>query len=133
MVEINKDEQVLLHIVKYCNQIETVMKAYKLTKNKFEDNFVIQNALSMSVLQIGELAKKLSPEFRSSNNEIPWRSIAGIRDKLAHDYIEMDVDVVWEVVSKDIAVLNNYCKKYLLGKGIPLPKPEKIVKANLGR
>lgn len=57
---------------------------------------------------IGEAAKKLSDEFnlkKSSKHSFPWREIAGIRDKLVHDYFEIDVEAVWETIEKDIPFL----------------------------
>lgn len=122
----NKDEQVIQHIIKYCNQIETTIEAYSVSKDEFENNFVMQNALSMPILQIGELVKKLSKEFRAENPHIPWRAIAGMRDRLTHDYIEMDTEVAWEVVSEDIGELNRNCHVILNKRNIPAPKPEKI-------
>ena len=55
---LTKDEQILQHIIKYCNQIDTTVKELNVTKNKFEENFIFQNALSMPILQIGELVKR---------------------------------------------------------------------------
>lgn len=126
MKEPNKDEQVLQHIVRYCNQVETTVKHFCIERAEFEDNFVYQNALSMPILQIGELVKKLSPEFRQVHLEIPWRAIAGMRDHLAHDYAEMDVDVAWEAITEEIPELREYCKRILEKCDIPIPKPERL-------
>lgn len=124
--EPSKDEQVLQHIVRYCNQIETTITVYKVTKMKFNNNFVLQNAISMPLLQIGELVKKLSTEFRETNKVIPWKAWAGIRDRFAHNYDNMDKEVVWNTASNDIPELNNYCKSILINNAIPLPDKEKL-------
>lgn len=124
--EPTKDEQVLQHIIRYCDQIDTTIKVYKVTKEKFHDNFVLQNAISMPLLQIGELTKKLSPGFRENNNEIPWKAWAGIRDRFAHNYDNMDKDVIWDTALNDIPKLNDYCKAILTENAIPLPDKEEL-------
>ena len=54
----NKDGQILQHVVRYCNQIDTTKKFFNLDKADFENNFFMQNALVMPIAQIGELVKK---------------------------------------------------------------------------
>lgn len=68
----NKDGQILQHVVRYCNQIETTKKFFNLDKADFENNFFMQNALAMPIAQIGELVKKLSVEFKENNPKILW-------------------------------------------------------------
>ena len=58
----SKDGQILQHIVRYCNQIDTTIDFFHLTKDDFADNFFVQNALAMPISQIGELVKKLTSE-----------------------------------------------------------------------
>ena len=122
----NKDDQILQHIIKYCHQIETTVAYYDVDKDEFENNFVMQNALSTPIMQIGELVKKLSDNFRKENIHIPWRSIAGMRDRLIHDYLEMDTDIAWEVIATDIPQLSKNCSKILAERGLAAPEPEAI-------
>ena len=121
----NRDEQILQHIIRYCNQIETTLTFFKATKQDFERSFLIQNSISMPVQQIGELTKRFTDEFRNKNNIIPWKAIAGMRDYLAHEYMEMDTDITWDTISKDIPQLKKYCIKLLKKNDIPIPTPEK--------
>jgi len=51
---------------------------------------------------IGEAIKQLSAELRQSHPDIPWRKIALIRDVLIHDYTQVDLDEVWNVVERDL-------------------------------
>jgi uncharacterized protein with HEPN domain len=55
---------------------------------------------------IGEATKKMSEYFRSEYPEMPWRRMAGMRDKLIYDYFGIDYDVVWDVVKNEIPNLN---------------------------
>ena len=123
---LTKDEQILQHIIKYCNQIDTTVKELNVTKNKFEENFIFQNALSMPILQIGELVKRFSDEFVKENPEIPWRYIAGMRNRLVHEYTEINLEYTWNTVSEDIPALNKYCKEFLKSRGISTPESEKV-------
>lgn len=57
---------------------------------------------------IGEVVKKLSIEFRENNPKIQWRQIAGMRDKLIHDYDEVKLDLVWLVVKSYVPEILSY-------------------------
>jgi uncharacterized protein with HEPN domain len=50
------------------------------------------------IIIIGEATKRLSVELRSDYSEIPWRQMAGLRDVVIHDYDELDLDILWNVV-----------------------------------
>ena len=54
---------------------------------------------------IGEAARALPPEIRVLNEEIPWAKIIGMRNVLVHGYFGIDIDIVWEAVSRDVPVL----------------------------
>ena len=62
---------------------------------------------------IGEAAKKVSPEFKQQHPEIEWRAMAGMRDKLIHDYFGIDYDIVWDVVINKLPSLGRGIKTLL--------------------
>ena len=68
-------------------------------KMVFLKNNLIQDAVIRNFEIIGEAAKKLNDDFRATYSEIEWKKIAGMRDKLIHDYIGVDLWAVWGVVA----------------------------------
>jgi uncharacterized protein with HEPN domain len=64
-----------------------------------------QSAVLHQLLVIGEAVKRLSPEFRTAHLEVPWKLIAGTRDKLIHFYEGVDLEQVWGMVTSDLPEL----------------------------
>jgi len=54
---------------------------------------------------VGEAVTRLSEELRRDNDDLPWKRIAGMRDKMIHDYFGVDWGLVWQVVEKEIPPL----------------------------
>jgi uncharacterized protein with HEPN domain len=91
-----KDPRIyLVHIVECIDAIAGYIA--RLDKDSFLNDELIQDAVQRRLSIIGEAVKNLSPDLRSQYADIPWRRIAGMRDKLIHDYFGVDVDLVWEV------------------------------------
>lgn len=64
----------------------------------------------MCVLQIGELAGKLTEDFRdATSDEIPWRAVRGLRNIVAHTYGKVDSNSLWETITGDIPELKAFC------------------------
>lgn len=73
-----------------------------LDYNSFLHNEDVKKAFVRSFEVIGEAAKKLPPEIRSQYPQIAWSDIAGMRDKLIHEYSGVDYEVVWKTVDEEI-------------------------------
>lgn len=74
----------------------------------FEDlqsDRMLQFALFKLIEILGEAAGRVSVEFRSVHPEIPWLRIAGMRHKLVHDYFDVNLDIVREMLERDLPVL----------------------------
>jgi uncharacterized protein with HEPN domain len=72
---------------------------------QFLDDTKTQDAVIRSLEILGEATKKLSPAFRESHPEIPWKGMAGVRDKLIHDYFGVNIDIVWQIVRDQLPEL----------------------------
>jgi len=51
---------------------------------------------------IGEAANRLSESFKIQHPEIEWRKIIGLRHRIVHDYFNIDVEIVWKIIQKDL-------------------------------
>src|SRR5256885_1448134 len=76
-----------------------------LTRSEFESNVEKQLAVVRAIEVIGEAAKSVPEDIRALVPSIPWRQISGMRDKLIHHYFGVQLDTVWEVVTRDLDVL----------------------------
>ena len=78
-----------------------------LTYEDYIKDPVMQRAIAMSLLNIGELANGLNYDIYTKYSNIPWRDIIGLRHAVAHGYGTLDFDVVWETVKNDIPNLKD--------------------------
>lgn len=76
-----------------------------LTKDAFVSDIKTQSAVLHQILVLGEAAKRISDSFKAEHPEIEWKPIAGMRDKVIHDYDDVDVDQVWRTVTNDLPAL----------------------------
>ncbi|MEC4806633.1 MAG: DUF86 domain-containing protein [Jaaginema sp. PMC 1079.18] len=72
-----------------------------------------QSAVLYQIAILGEAVKRLSPEFRQQYPDIPWTAMAGMRDKLIHDYEGVDIKRVWFTVQSSIPELLNLIQPLL--------------------
>lgn len=83
---------------------------------QFESDKKSQQAVIYSLLIVGEAATKVMdrhPEFASANSHIPWRSMRGMRNRFAHGYFDINLDVVWDTVQNAVPELLLQIEKHV--------------------
>jgi len=73
-----------------------------LDETQFRADVRVQDAVLRRIEILGEAAKRLSVQLRESAPDIPWQRIAGMRDRVIHDYDSIDLAVVWDTASKEV-------------------------------
>jgi uncharacterized protein with HEPN domain len=98
-----KDERLYLSNIKEC--IERIEEYTKGGKDEFMQNKMIQDAVIRNFEIIGEATKRLSPELRSQYSDVPWQQMAGLRDVLIHDYLKVNLNLVWQIIEQNLSNL----------------------------
>jgi len=73
-----------------------------VTYDQFESNFRINFAVVRALEIVGEATKRLPMTLRDQYPNIPWKQMAGMRDRIIHGYDTVDLEIVWDVVKQDI-------------------------------
>ena len=76
--------------------------AQGLTYEQFVQSDLHQNAIFKVLEIIGEAASRISDDTREAHPEIPWPDVVGLRNRIVHAYFEIDLDVIWNIVTGDI-------------------------------
>lgn len=106
-----KDPRVyLLHIRDALHCIERYTKKGEAS---FLSDEKTQDAVIYNLAIIGEAVKKLPKAMREEYTSIPWKSIAGMRDVVIHDYDSTEIPKIWNVVHRDLPVLRKTIEKLL--------------------
>ena len=104
-----KDDKVYIQ-----QMLDAVRKIELFTANAnridFGSDEKTQSAVIMQLMLIGEISKKISAKTKNSI-DLPWKDIAGFRDKAVHDYFEVDLDIVWNTIITDVPILKSKLQK----------------------
>lgn len=84
---------------------------------RFDDDRLLQRAAKNLVAEIGEAAKALPDEVTDQISAVPWRAIKGMREKVVHDYPEVDLDVLWSTLNGSMPELASRVRAYQASHG----------------
>ena len=104
-------------IIRLKHMLDAAKKAIEFTKGKNEAEIAKDEKLSFAIVRlieiIGEAAKNISEEVRRKNPDIPWKEIAGTRDRLVHGYFDVDLEIVGKIITKDLPDLIQSLEKLI--------------------
>jgi uncharacterized protein with HEPN domain len=84
---------------------KAVTKSRDLSREAYDADENLRLALTHLIQVIGEAARHVSRDFTDTHPEVPWTNIIGMRHKVVHDYLGVDEDIVWQVVTQDLPAL----------------------------
>ena len=118
-----KDDRLyLLHIREAVARVEKYTAEGRIV---FYDDTKTQDAVIRNLQTLAESTTRLSAEIKAKRADVDWRSIAGFRNIVVHAYLQLDLDQIWDVISKDMPVLKNAIEGLLneIGPKAPIDTP----------
>ncbi|AFY36880.1 protein of unknown function DUF86 [[Leptolyngbya] sp. PCC 7376] len=96
----NRDQEILLDAIEACNLILQFSQGYNYTN--FEEDKKTQSSVLYQIAILGETTNRFSTKFIAENPQIPFHAIRGMRNRVIHEYKEVDSSILWEVIRIDI-------------------------------
>jgi uncharacterized protein with HEPN domain len=109
-------------LVRVRHMLDFARKAVQFNKGKSRADLDSNEMLAMASIHLiellGEASRTTSSELRGRYPEIPWDSISGTRNRLVHGYIDVDLDVIWTIVTRDLPPLIVQLSRILKDRGV---------------
>lgn len=99
----------IMHILDSISDIDDSI--CDMSKKEFKESKDVKDAVVRRLEVIGEAAKNISKDLKEDYPEIEWKKIAGTRDVMIHAYFSVDLDIVWEIITKDLPILKKQILK----------------------
>ena len=107
-----RDKSWLEHI------LQAIERIRRYTKGKTFDDFIADDMMYYAVVKnieiIGEASNVLTEEFRNAHPDTPWKLVNGMRNYIVHEYFQVDNNVVWDVITGDLPLLEKQIIAYIM-------------------
>lgn len=103
--------EVLRHILEETRYLTSVLVG--VSRESFEMDETLQRAVVRSLEIIGEAAKRVPDDWRANAPTVEWRRMSGMRNRLIHDYFDVDLALVWDVLQTKVPVLKAEIERLL--------------------
>jgi len=115
----DKNALYLLTVLEAIEKIKLYAAPYKTAEVLFEaEDQLPYNGICHLLLAIGEESKKIEPSLKETQSFISWEEIAGLRNRIAHDYRGIDKHIVFQIVTQELDTLQKACEKLLQQLGL---------------
>ncbi len=104
-----KDKAYIKHMLEATKQIKIYID--EVSYEEFEKDSLRQDGVIRQIEILGEAANQISENLKEEYPEIPWKDVAGMRNKLIHGYFEVDLETVWNTVKNDLPRLRKDLQK----------------------
>ena len=111
MRERSRDKNRLEHM------LQAIERICRYTKGKNFEDFIADDMMYYAVVKnieiLGEASNMLTEKFRQAHPKTPWKQVNGMRNYIVHEYFQVDNNVVWDVITNDLPILEQQIKEYL--------------------
>ncbi len=107
----NKNLAYLGDVLDAIKRIEGYLRG--VDKDAFQENLMMQDAVMHQIEIIGEASNNISEEFQERHLELPWMQMRAIRNKIVHDYREVNLNIIWDTAKNDLPSLKKQVRKLL--------------------
>ena len=109
----HRDVFILETIIDFCDRIADSLAGANASFQDFSENIDLQDVCAFRVLQIGENVNNLSSAFKERYSQIPWSEISGLRNIVAHEYGNIESEILWKTIMVDVPKLREFCAKII--------------------
>lgn len=92
-------------ILESIEKIETY--THGLVYDDFSTNSMVIDAVVRNLEIIGEASKNIPEDMKKKNNHIPWNKIAGLRNRIVHEYFGVDISIIWYIITSEVPSLKS--------------------------
>ena len=97
--------------------LQAIERIQRYTKGKNFEDFIADDMMYYAVVKnieiLGEASNMLTEEFLQAHPKTPWKLVNGMRNYIVHEYFQVDNNVVWDVITNDLPILDQQIKEYL--------------------